>query len=292
MNVSIIVFSPSGHTLKAAEIIRESLVNKDNKSRLLNFTKRTDLLYGDSIAENLSKELGSYDLLFIGGPLYAGHVEHNVLKIIESLPLPDKEHSCLAVPFVTYGGVHSSIALEEMSRHLRNKGYKSILGIKIAAEHSLTKTYSKVIYKNKPGDEEKVIIEKGVSKALLIAEKQGNKAKDQYKAFKYAPAKERAMFRAFSQEKFHKDFKNVSVIEDNCIRCQKCIKVCPVDMFAFEDEKIIMQRDKDNCILCAECFHNCPAGAIFHPYIAKAKERLKDGNAGLESPASAIYPET
>jgi ferredoxin/flavodoxin len=290
MNVSIIVFSPSGHTLKAAQMIEKAFKNKNSNVKLVNITGKEEFLYGGQIKESIERELGEYDVLFIGGPLYAGHIEHNVLNTIKALPRPDEKHSNLAVPFVTYGGVHSSVALEEMGRYLKKKRRKSILGIKIAAKHTLTVTYSNVIYADKPGFEEEKIIMEAVDRVISIVREGRKAAVDQSRSFKYAPRKERIMFRIFSQEKFHKNFKNVTVNTEKCTKCKKCISVCPVDMFRYSDGIISMHRDKSNCILCAECFHNCPAGAIEHLYIEMAKRRLKDGFIELEKVQSAIYP--
>ena len=145
MKVAIIIFSPSGHTLKAAEIIKKRCEEKNAITKLMNITGKRELLFGNRKKEHLEKQLGEWDLLFIGGPIYAGHMERNVLNTIKVLPKPDDKHSDLAVPFATYGGVHSSIALEEMGRYLKRKNYKSILGIKITAKHTLTTTLSMII---------------------------------------------------------------------------------------------------------------------------------------------------
>jgi ferredoxin/flavodoxin len=289
MNVSILVFSPSGHTLKVAKKIEEGFKKKNNIVRLINITGKQEFLYGEHIKEALEKALGEYDLLCIGGPLYAGHIEHTILHTIGALPAPDKDHSHLAVPFVSYGGVHSSVALEEMGKKLRKKGYKSILGIKIAAKHTLTSTYANVIYGDKPGTEEEKLIVEAVEHITSIMQNKGKGAKDQSKAFTYAPPKERLLFKIFSQEKLHSKFKHVRIDAAKCIKCKKCISACPVDMFTYADGEIVMHRDNSNCILCAECFHTCPAGAIKHPYIEMGRKRLNDGFAQLEEPASALY---
>ena len=289
MNVSVIVFSPSGHTLKTAKMIESSFTEKGDKINLIDITGKTEFLYGTGIKKAVEKELDEYDVLFIGGPLYAGHVEHNILNIIKVLPRPDEKRSNLAVPFVTFGGVHSSVALEEMGKKLKRRGYKSLLGIKIAAEHTLTATYSNMIYKDKPGPEEETIVREAVERVIRIVQNEGKMAQDQSKTFKYAPQKERLLFRIFSQESFHRKFKTVAINAEKCIKCKKCIDVCPVDMFTYSKGVIKMHRDNKNCILCAECFHNCPIGAIEHPYIEMGRKRLKDGFAALEENPSAIY---
>lgn len=289
MNVSIVVFSPSGHTLKAAEMIKNAFENRGNCVRLVNITGKNEFLYGSAIKENLEKAIGEYDVLFIGGPLYAGHVEHHIIDVIRALPKPNQKYSNLAVPFVTYGGVHSSVALEEMGRYLKRQKHKSILGIKIAAKHSLTTTFSNIIYEDRPGIEEKQIIEEAVDSTITIIKAGKDTAIDQSKSFKYAPTKERIIFRIMSQEKIHKKFKNVTINAASCIKCNKCIEVCPVNMFKSTNGEIIMHRDNNCCILCAECFHNCPVGAIEHTYMEMAKIRLKDGLAEMEKVPSGIY---
>lgn len=289
MRVSIIVFSPSGHTLKAAGMIEKAFTEKNNHVRLIDITGSTEFLYGKRIKENLESALGEYDVLFIGGPLYAGHVEHHILRLIKSLYRPGRTHSPLAVPFVTFGGVHSNVALEEMGTSLKRKGYKSILGIKIASKHTLTATYSNIIYEDRPGTEEEKIIAEAVEHVIAVIQNKERKAEDCSKAFKYAQPKERVMLKIFSQKAIHKKFKTVKVNTEKCIKCRKCLSVCPVDMFSYSDGAISIHRDKSNCILCAECFHNCPVGAIEYPYMDMARKRLKDGFANLEEVPSAIY---
>lgn len=90
MKIVIIVFSPSGHTLKAAEMIKNRCEEKDASVKLVNITGKNELLFDAERETNLKKQLGEYDLLFIGGPVYAGHMERNILNIIQMLPLPIK----------------------------------------------------------------------------------------------------------------------------------------------------------------------------------------------------------
>lgn len=289
MNVAIIVFSPSGHSLKAAEMIKRRCEEKDDNVDLLNITGKPELLYEGNLRENLEKKLEPWDLIFIGGPIYAGHMERSILNIIKALPSPSPDYSGLAVPFTTYGGAHSFIALEETGRLLKKKDYKSLLGIKVAAKHTLTDTLSHTIYPDKPGREEEELIRDGVDRAREIALSGREAAVDAGRAFRYAPIKFRIMMKFFTQEKMHGKFKQVRIIEDKCIKCKKCISACPVNMFSFDGERVVMNPEGSRCILCAECFHNCPAEAIDHPYIEKARQRLNDGNPHMEEPVSAIY---
>ncbi|NWJ53284.1 MAG: nitroreductase family protein [Bacteroidetes bacterium] len=58
---------------------------------------------------------------------------------------------------------------------------------------------------------------------------------------------------------------NLSINADTCIKCGKCVKVCP--------SKIILQRSKDvpasvespkGCISCGHCVAVCPTGSVLH----------------------------
>jgi NAD-dependent dihydropyrimidine dehydrogenase PreA subunit len=289
MKAAIIVFSPSGHTLQAANTFREEFEKRDISVQLINITKVSNYLEENSIKQQLQKDLEAHDVLLIGGPIYAGHMEGHILRLIKHLPKTSDTYNALAVPFATYGGVHSSVALEEMGRLLKKVKRKSILGVKIAAEHTLTKTASKIIYKNRPGKNETVIISQAVDKIIKTVSKDGENINDVSKSFCYSKPKERLMYKIFSQEKIHKKFKQVSIDPQKCTQCKKCITVCPVNMFDNIEGYVRIVKEQRQCILCAECYHHCPAGAIIHPYIEPARVRLKDGNAHLEEDPSTIY---
>ncbi|MCT4613847.1 MAG: EFR1 family ferrodoxin [Marinifilaceae bacterium] len=290
MRVSILVFSPSGHTLKVAQLFKREFQNNDTIVQLIDITRNENYLEGSNIKEYLEEELDKHDILLIGGPVYAGHVEKNILNILDHLPEPGGKYGDLVVPFVSYGGVHSSIALEEMGKYINKKKRKSILGVKIATKHTLTQTLSNIINDGKPGKLEEEIISKAVERIIMTANKDYNKIKDVGRSFSYSKLPERILFKLLSQEFIHKKYKTVSIDTKKCIGCKKCVSVCPVNMFACSDNKIYIARDSSNCILCAECYHSCPSSAINYQYIEKAKERLEDGYAKLEKEQSAIYP--
>lgn len=291
MKVTIVIFSPSGHTLKVSQVFKREFENKHIKVQLINITKNENFLYSDNVKDYLRKEFDEHDVILIGGPVYAGHVEKNILKLIEQLPEAGGKYGYLAVPFVTYGGVHSSIALEEMGRYLKRKNRKSILGVKIAAKHTLTKTLSNVINEKKPGQFEEKIIVEAVERIIKIIGQDYEKIKDVSKSFMYSKLSERILFNILNQEFFHKKFKDVSIDNQKCIKCKKCVLNCPMNIFDYSNGIVKMVREKEKCILCAECFHNCPVNAINYPYIEIVSKRLKDGYVKIEKEQSAIYPD-
>ena len=111
MKVAIIVFSPSGHTLKVAEMTKENMIDKGMQVQLLDITRNKRVFRENKLGQYLKEKIEPHDLICVGGPVYAGHFEGNAMNIIKALPYPDKTWGELAVPFVSYGGLHSSIAL-------------------------------------------------------------------------------------------------------------------------------------------------------------------------------------
>ena len=287
MKAVFIVFSPSGHTLIAARKFMSILEDNGISCHMINITKNDKYLQDSAITKTLVDDLGEQHLLIPCAPVYAGHCEQNMLRTIRALPLV-KEKQIPAIPLVTYGGVHSSVALEEMGKALNDKGYIPIMGIKIAAEHTLTATFKKRINPNLPGTVEAQIL----AEAAEITEKVLNDEiamVNVEKKLAYAPFMKRIMFRIFSQEKIHGKYKKVAINTEKCIGCKRCVAACPVNMFAYIDNTIQMVRDPKYCILCAECYHQCPVKAVVYPYIEVAKKRLSNGFAELENPQSEIY---
>ena len=114
MKVVFIVFSPSGHTLIAAQKFMHLLEDKGISCHMINITKNDKYLQDFTITKTLVNDLGEYHLLISCAPVYAGHCEQNMLRTIWALPR-EKKKQIPAIPLVTYGGVHSSVALEEMA---------------------------------------------------------------------------------------------------------------------------------------------------------------------------------
>lgn len=50
-------------------------------------------------------------------------------------------------------------------------------------------------------------------------------------------------------------------INDSCVKCRKCINICPVDNIIMQDENI---HFLDKCVACLGCYHRCPQKAIVY----------------------------
>ncbi len=71
---------------------------------------------------------------------------------------------------------------------------------------------------------------------------------------------------------------NYYYIDENCIKCGICSKVCPVNNIEQKDGDITL---KNHCIMCFSCLQNCPKKAI-HLRGEVSSARYRNKNVSLE----------
>jgi len=293
LKITIIVFSPSGNTLSVAKLFEQSFLKRNAQVQLINFTRRKEIADQKSIAKYLNDIVNPHDVLCIGGPVYAGHLQENVKNIIKALPLPDDKWGSLTVPFISYGGVHSSVALKEAGVLLRKRNRKNISGVKIAASHSLTKKFEFSINESKPGQEEIQVIEAMADRVFETAGKDFDEIKDVSNSFSYISFAENLLYQIFSEKMFHKMmFGEREFKYSNCTGCGVCAKRCPMQIIEMRDNKpVINDSVSAKCCYCAECYNNCKFDAISWD-LSKSKRYLSHmkSKGKFESQQSALYP--
>ena len=50
-------------------------------------------------------------------------------------------------------------------------------------------------------------------------------------------------------------------VTDACVKCGKCVSVCPVNNISFADGKVTFSHQ---CVACLGCYHRCPQKAIVY----------------------------
>ena len=68
----------------------------------------------------------------------------------------------------------------------------------------------------------------------------------------------------------------------NCIRCAKCVTVCPMGLEPFLLEKVVMFEDYEraeqgrvmDCIECGSCQYTCPANRPLLDYLRLGKSKV------------------
>ncbi|MBW2555165.1 MAG: 4Fe-4S ferredoxin, partial [Deltaproteobacteria bacterium] len=126
----VVYSSPAGTTRHVAQVIMKTLDPLGYKPRVSDLGIRDDLKKLNS----LIKDLVNGGCLWIGSPVYAGHAVPPITYFILQLPVSKGGY---AVPFVTWGGVSSGVALHEMGKVLGEKGYIVLGAAKVLAVHSM-----------------------------------------------------------------------------------------------------------------------------------------------------------
>lgn len=67
------------------------------------------------------------------------------------------------------------------------------------------------------------------------------------------------------------------IVNDACIHCGICAKVCPANNITVTDGKPVFA---DHCEVCYACLHNCPQNAIHLP-VEKAAKRFRNEHVSL-----------
>lgn len=72
---------------------------------------------------------------------------------------------------------------------------------------------------------------------------------------------------------------NIRINPEACIRCSKCVKVCPSKIFSQSQTPGIPEVSNiESCIACGHCVAACPAGAVEHSLFPSTKIHPIDYN--------------
>ena len=298
MKVAIIVFSPAGNTLKVAKMLEKSLEKKQNNIQIINITRNKELFRDGTFRQFLSNNVKAHDILCLGAPVYAHHLQYNMQNLIKSLPKPGNGWGELAIPFVTYGGVNSGIALQEAAKLLKKTGRIPIAGLKIESEHCMTrlKQINTKVNEGMPGDEINHLTDEVARKIKFISK--NTEYKDISKMLCYQNLMTRIKAKILFRERIWQKFlyPKLTINYDICTSCNKCSRVCPVQRIEMTNDGPVILEKSPNCIHCGSCISNCPSGAIsFNADMEKWGHLLKkaiEGNSIIssnEEPKSAFY---
>lgn len=265
MKVAIIVFSPTGNTLKIGKMLEDQLNSKNVNVQLYNFTGNKKIFQKRELKSILKENVKEHDLLCIGSPVYAHHLHYNVKDMIKALPKPENGWARLAVPFVTYGAINSGIALHEAAKLLKKSGRITILGMKVNAFHCMTALPQIKVKINEgmPGNEALPTIEELANKIIQFNSSVIDKTKDITKKLNYQKLKSRVKAKTIFREKFWHKYLYPKLIfnHDTCEKCGKCIDICPVNCIEMTDEGAML-LNIPSCIHCGACILECPFNAI------------------------------
>lgn len=219
----IFYFSSTGNSLYLAKKIQSEL--------------NGNVIYIPNYKGNGSK----YDRIIIVSPVYSFGLPVHTYDFLLNINEKSKIYVVL-----NYGGMAGGA--DVLTYNLATEHNKNICGVyklKMPENYTLTFTppsiYSKLVLKN---SHKKI--------AKIIAELK----QDKVKIPKNSKTYENTYYK--NKSNWHLIGNSFSV-SDKCVKCKKCINICPVNNITMVNNKI---QFGDNCVSCLGCYHRCPEKAI------------------------------
>lgn len=277
--VFIVYFSPSGSTRHVAEVMEKKFMALGAEVSSFDLADRS----GD-VSMTISRQMEASSgktCLFVGSPVYVSHAVPLVMKCIAGLKVDD---TAFAVPFVTWGGACSGIALYEMGKELLSKKFTLLGAAKIMAVHSLMWELKDPSGKGHPDDGDDRMIEE------LVAHVNQKFQEDSSKGITLSDL-------AYQSKENHEEMEKISlqtakahmpertIDTELCNQCQVCSEVCPTDSVTFSP----YPEFGDRCAFCFNCMKKCPEQAI-NADLSEIWKRIRDRAAFFsEQPYSQIF---
>lgn len=226
MKVVEIVFSPTGGTQKAADIIVEGWGKPVNQ---------IDLTDAKTDYSNVSFEKD--DIVLIAVPSYGGRVPKLAAQRIAKVQ--GNHARCVIV--CTYGNRAYEDTLVELNDIAEQCGFQVVAAISAITEHSIIRQYAT----GRPDQKDRVKLDRFAKKIL------GKISNENYAA-------------SLSQIPGNRPYKKAGGVglvpkaDGNCISCGLCAKKCPAQAISKENPKT---ADSKKCISCMRCIAKCPKSA-------------------------------
>jgi ferredoxin/flavodoxin len=266
----IVYCSPAGSTEHVARHLKEKIRALGVPVDLI------DLAHEPDMAFIISQLPAARDNLcfYIGSPVYGGYPIPPVMEFISRLP---KAESGYSVPFVTYGGVSSGIALQLMGQALEGRGYSILGAAKVMATHSIMWSSESPLGKGRPDPSDDRMIEE-LALTVNAKLKLGNPPGLGLSVLTYQPEETRFRKEKADFASTRSTFPPLKLERTACTQCGICADVCPVDAVTFSPHPEIGSA----CISCYNCVRRCPEGAIAadlssaFSHIRAAAEKLRE----------------
>lgn len=249
--ITAVFFSPTGNTRKAVVEIADVIARREGIAvREIDFT-----LPG---AREEVRKFEAGELVIFGTPVYAGRIPNKILPAVQTL---FEGNGALAVPVVTFGNRSFDNALIELRIELEQHGFHTIAGAAFVAEH----VFSNKLAAGRPDEKDLELIRrfagdvaekiKGLEEGPLdgMAEIPAPAA---VKGIEPVPAYYRPLQEDGSPANFLKAKPKTS---DSCNDCGICARVCPMGSISPEDYRTVTGI----CIKCQACVKSCPVHAKF-----------------------------
>jgi ferredoxin len=266
----IVYCSPAGSTGHVAGLLSGKLRSLSIPVDMIDLASEPDIAF---IVSQLPAARDNL-CLYIGSPVYGGYPIPPVMEFIARLPKAEAGYS---VPFVTYGGVTSGVALHRMGQALAQRGYSVLGAAKVMAAHSIMLAADSPLGKSRPDASDDRMVE-DLAVTVNAKLKLGNPPGLDLSVLAYQPEEIRILKEKGDFESARHSFPPMKLNQKACTRCGVCAEACPVDAVTFSPHLEI----SSSCISCYNCARSCPEGAISadlpsaFPRIRAAAEKFRE----------------
>ena len=253
----IVFFSPAGTTRRVALHIEHCLAERGITARLVDLGLPAG---GPVQAGGLG--LDGPCCLWIGSPVYCDHALPLVAEWIEGL---EPSARGWAVPFVTWGGVTSGLALPELADLLQTRGFQSVGAAKVLAEHSSLWAAAEPLGAGRPDAADLAQVRDLVTGVVANLAQAAPVPLD-LRLLDYLSPSLRTEAASKSLAKAKSMMPSPRAIETRCTQCGECVAACPVGAITLDPYPVMAEH----CVRCQQCVRICPEGAFPHDPAATA----------------------
>ena len=246
----IVHFSPGGSTAHVARVMEKKIESLKTPVTTIDLIREPDVPF------ILPQLLDAKDniCLYVGSPVYALHPVPAVMDFISILPAAERGY---AVPFVTWGGVSSGVALPLMGEALQERGYTVLGAAKVLAKHSLMWASDAPVGENHPDANDDGLIE-------ALVDGVEAKVKEETPRGLALPLLRYQEERIWAHsEKMNLDLVRATlpakvIHEERCTQCGLCVQECPAQAITLSP----YPEFGPSCLCCLNCVRLCPEQAI------------------------------
>ena len=273
----IVYISPAGTTEAVARTIETRLTDLGESCTACNLGKKPS-----SPADIRSALAGNTEtLLFVGSPVYSSHAVPTIISFIDQLPAVKNSWS---VPFVTWGGATSGVALHEMGERLLSRGFALAGAAKVMAVHSLMWQQPDPVGTGRPNDDDLNQVALLVSDVIKNVDA-GSTPQLSIDRLNYQPAEHVSEMLQLSVAKAKTILPPRRVDPELCTLCGYCRDNCPASAIELNPLPVFLPA----CFICFNCVRLCPENAIsvnMEPVYERIRSRVTHY---AESPATEVF---
>ncbi|MBN1364531.1 MAG: EFR1 family ferrodoxin [Syntrophaceae bacterium] len=273
----IVYISPAGTTESVARKIETRLTALGESFTACNLGKKPC----DQSGLYLALAADTETLLFVGSPVYSSHAVPTIINFIDQLP---KAKNCWAVPFVTWGGATSGVALHEMGKSLLGRGFTLAGAAKVMAVHSLMWQLPDPVGAGRPNEDDLNLVSLLVSDVIKNI-KSGSTLQLSIDRLNYQPAEHVPEMLRLSVAKAKTILPPRVVDPERCTLCGYCRDNCPVSAIELNPLPDFLP----DCFICFNCVRLCPENAILVDMKPVYERILSRVSHYAESPATEVF---